>query len=499
MSNDQRGGVAEPALEADSQPEGSGNRGKRAVLWTVLGYGGSQVLRLVGNLILVRLLPREYFGLMVVVNTLLLGLELFSDLGIGQSLIQNKRGNEATFFRTAWTLQLIRGFVLWGVAVVGGVVAAGVYDEPRYYLMIPAAALSAIAAGTVSTQFYRANRSMLLGRVVLLDLAAQVVSISVMVTWALLDPSPWALVCGGVSAMVTRAIISHRLLPGSAPDRVAWDPDAVPQLLHFGKWIFVSTALAFLAGEGDRFAFGKMTDWQTLGVFSIAAVLAQVPAQLMGALASRVFLPLFSRAVRAGEDVNRLYLEVRNSALSGGGWLLSGVIGGAPTIVAILYPDSYSEAAWMLRVLACGIWFGVMLEGTNGVVLLAHGLPKWTAAGSAGKLIGMGIAMPIGYSVAGFEGALVGSSAAQVVRYCVSVYATRGLGLRGGPPQDLILSVVLGLACAASAYAATYVRGAGWGLATEAIVVFLVCTSIWAPHLLALAKRVIARPGDHAA
>ena len=62
----------------------------RGAIWTIGGYGISQVVRFGTNLILTRLLVPEYFGLMAVVNTLRAGIDLFSDLGISQSIVNNK-------------------------------------------------------------------------------------------------------------------------------------------------------------------------------------------------------------------------------------------------------------------------------------------------------------------------------------------------------------------------------------------------------------------------
>ena len=46
----------------------------RSSSWLVLGYGGSQALRLASNLILARLLFPEAFGLMALVNVVTMGL-----------------------------------------------------------------------------------------------------------------------------------------------------------------------------------------------------------------------------------------------------------------------------------------------------------------------------------------------------------------------------------------------------------------------------------------
>ena len=50
---------------------------------------------------------------MALIQTFIIGLQMFSDIGIYPSIIQNKRGEEPDFLNTAWTIQIVRGGVLW--------------------------------------------------------------------------------------------------------------------------------------------------------------------------------------------------------------------------------------------------------------------------------------------------------------------------------------------------------------------------------------------------
>ncbi|HZJ69863.1 MAG TPA: oligosaccharide flippase family protein, partial [Planctomycetota bacterium] len=100
---------------------------RRSATWSILAHGGSQLLRFASNIVLARLLFPEAFGLMAIVNALLQGLHLFSDIGIGPSIIQNARGNDPAFLNTAWTVQVVRGTVLWLVACAIALPAAIFY------------------------------------------------------------------------------------------------------------------------------------------------------------------------------------------------------------------------------------------------------------------------------------------------------------------------------------------------------------------------------------
>ena len=50
---------------------------------------------------------------MALVTVFMQGLQMFSEVGIGPSIIQNSKGDDREFLDTAWTIQILRGFALW--------------------------------------------------------------------------------------------------------------------------------------------------------------------------------------------------------------------------------------------------------------------------------------------------------------------------------------------------------------------------------------------------
>ena len=90
--------------------DGTRARSMRSAAFLVIGFGGQNVVRLGGNLILTRLLFPEAFGLMALVQIFLMGLQMFSDVGIQTSIVRDPRGEERAFRDAAWTLQDYRRF-----------------------------------------------------------------------------------------------------------------------------------------------------------------------------------------------------------------------------------------------------------------------------------------------------------------------------------------------------------------------------------------------------
>jgi O-antigen/teichoic acid export membrane protein len=469
---------------ADAAPFGSphdlvlGAMVRRGTFWSLAGYGGSQALRFGGNLILTRMLVPEAFGLMALLNALLQGLQLFSDIGIGPSIIQNRRGDDPAFLDTAWTVQVLRGLVLWTVACAIALPFAAFYGDPILAWILPISGLTALIAGFNSTRIFSLYRHVDLARVSTLELGSQGAGIAVMIAFALVDRSIWALVAGGLAGSLTKLVLSHTLLRGAA-NHFRWDKSALGPMFRLGRWIFFSTVLTFLVGQSDRLVFGKMVPIAMLGVYSVGSMIATMPATALSRMASSVFFPVYSRMHNSGHDLGSAFARVRRPALLLAGWMIAGLAGGGVAAVRLLYDERYAEAGWIIQLLALGSWFAV-LESTNSAALLARGQAKWVAASNAGKLAGMVALIPIGFALGGFVGAVAGLAASDVVKYAVSaVAATRG-GLRGWP-QDVRLSAWVFVTAWLGWRVSELIQLNGASRFTVALAVFLAVTLAWAP------------------
>ena len=79
---------------------------------------------------------------------------------------------------------------------------AGFYEKPELRMLIPVIALSVFIAGFNSTSLATLQRHLRLGRLMILRIGVQLASVVVMVVWALVSPSVWALVAGGAALLL---------------------------------------------------------------------------------------------------------------------------------------------------------------------------------------------------------------------------------------------------------------------------------------------------------
>lgn len=413
----------------------------RGTTWTLIGYGAAQALRLGSNLILTRLLVPEYFGLMSLISVFLTALTLFSDIGIGPSIIQSKRGDDPLFFNTAWTVQVIRGFGLWLASLLIAKPVATFYENPQLMWFIPIVGLTTIINGFNSTAMYTLNRQMALGKLTLLELGTQVISLFVMIVWAWFSPTVWALVGGNLVSVLARVVWSYQLVPGQS-NRLIWDKEAAKELFSFGRWIFISTAMTFLAMQADRLILGKIFSLEMLGIYTVAYTFADLPKQVGSRISSKVIFPILSQLADLPRDRLRAkILQKRWLMLVGMAVFVAVLVSFGDLLVLALYDRRYKDAAWMLPILALGMW-PALLPQTISPSLLAIGKPLYTAYGNFLKFIYMVIGLPLGFSMMGVFGAVLVVAFNDLPVYAADNYGLWREGLTG-IGQDIKATLLL--------------------------------------------------------
>jgi O-antigen/teichoic acid export membrane protein len=399
-------------------------RALRGSAITALGYVGSQGLRLASNLILARLLFPEAFGLMALVTVVLVGLAMFSDVGIGPAISRSPRGDDPDFLNTAWTMHVFRGVMLWLTACALAWPLAWFYEAPDLRSLLPVAGVSLLIAGFNPTRIETANRHLLLGRVTLLDLASQAVGIVAMIAMAAVTGSVWSLVLGAVLAALVKLALMHFALPGER-NRFQWERAAASELVHFGKWVFLSTACGFAMSQGDRLILGAFLPLDRLGVYNIGYFLASFPWLLGGAVVMKVMIPLYRDHPEGAKEANAPRVRRLRMAMTGGLLALLGVLalGGVP-LVGLLYDDRYQMAGAIVVMVAC-VQMPAVIGMTYDQAALAAGDSRNFFFVLLAKALVQTGAFLVGASVAGLTGALAGQGLALAVVHPLIIWLAR--------------------------------------------------------------------------
>jgi len=432
----------------------------RGSVWTLGGYAISQVVRLGNNFLLARLLFPKAFGLMALVYTFLIALQMFSDIGINLSIIQNKRGDDPKFLNTAWTMQFFRGLVLWIFACLIAIPAASFYKEPLLQVLLPVVGFATVIDGLLSTNIATANRQLSLKRLTLLDLSTQLIATFVTLAGAWIahtakapqELAVWALVLGTFTGSIIRTSLSHTVMKGIR-NRFDWEQEAVGEIFRFGQWIFFSTVLTFFALQGNNLIVPGLFGVGFFGIFTQAQTLSKAANEVIQTLCHRVLFASYSELAR--DRPERLRPVLRRSRLVLNGINLLGclffIFLGKP-LINFLYDDRYADAGWMLQILAVGAMVTV-LGYTYMDVLMAQGRTYVTTL-----LLGIQVGIQCmtvfgGHYFGGEFGAIVGIAAVGWFLYPVQAFTFARLHL-WQPEIDL---PILGIASVMAALVLTQV------------------------------------------
>lgn len=472
-------------------------RALRGSAWTVLGHGASQVLRVVTNPILGRLLTPAHFGIMSIVGTFVTGLQALSDVGIEQAVVRSKRGDERDFLNTAWTLHVLRGFTLWILACVLAWPLAKLYDLPILAYLMPVAGLGPLLNGFNSTGMFTLSRHLEVGRQMVLGLIGQVIGVGVTIGLAWWHSSPWAIVGGGVASAVFWLIASHFVIPNFR-NRFCWDKAAVHELVHFGKWIVVSTLVTYWALQIDRPLLGFLRDPAVLGVYVIGLSLVNLPREVIGRLAAVVLYPALVRgADQSVADIGRRLIRARGLILTACLACTLGVVMGAPTFFQLLYKPEFHTAAWYAQVASIGAWIS-LLQTTADRTFLAIGKPRTLVVSNAANLVVTVIAAFVGLEIdhrltsgSGINGFMLGLAVGNLAGHRVIQVALKREGI-SIIRQDLLYTAMLAVLAVGGVLAQRWiVAHVPHAFVVNIVLAVVVCapTCLWAARKVWIGTR----------
>lgn len=428
------------ALAAQLRGGSLNARFMRSSIFTLGGYGMGQALRLASNLILTRLLFPEAFGMMALVAVIMQGLAMFSDVGVSPAIMQSKRGDDQDFLDTAWTIQVIRGGLLWAFACLIALPVAAFYGEPLLAWILPCAGISLLISGFNPTRMDSANRHLMLGRLTGLDLMSQGCGIVIAVVFAWYLQSVWALVISGVAASVILLVLYSVFLPGQR-NRFRWERAAADELIGFGKWIFLSTICGFLYMQGDKLLLGKYLPLDQFGIYNIGFFLASFPLLMGGVMTRKVLIPVYRERPPSESVENFRKLQKMRFLLTAAMIALTGAVSAAGVVlISLLYDPRYAMAGAVV-VLIAAMQIPQIIVLTYEQAALAAGDSRRFFVLSAARAV-LTLAFLIGgLELGGLFGALIGQGLAGVAAYPFVVWMARHVGA-WDPKHDLVYASI---------------------------------------------------------
>jgi len=413
----------------------------RGAAWTTGAYVVTQAVRLGTNVVLARLLAPELFGTMLIVDTLRIGIELISDVGIFQNIIYHDNADDPAFYNTAWTLQLFRSLILSAVFLAAAVPIARFYESPIFASIFPISALSFIITGLSSIKRPLAQKRLEVIKLNIFDMLITCISSASFIVFAYITPTIWALVFGGFAPSIASTIGSYFLLSG-VKQRLYISKPAARQILAFGKWIFLSSIVFFLSMNYDRLYLAKVIPFELVGVYGISRAISDVSTNLVARLANMIVFPFIAAHTNMSRaDLRGQLKPIRLKSMILAALGFSIFVVAAYLAIKVLYDKRYHDATWVLPVLLVGSWFSI-LANVNESTLLGVGKPSYGAMASGARFGFLVVALWIAAGNYGFIGCVLVIAASDVCRYVPSLLGQVREGCSFAL-QDLLCTLVV--------------------------------------------------------
>lgn len=312
-------------------------------IWLSFGSSIEQILRLIRNMILARILAPEAFGILALLLSINQFFESFTNIGTKESIIQDEDGYEDAYLNGAWWFSFLRGILLYILLFAFAPLLAKFFKNDDFTLYLRLISLSLIFRSAISIKAYVELKKISFKKWTLIEQTAGVIGVLTAITLSIILVNVWALIIGFLVESFCRFLISYILCPYFPG--LKFDKHYLRKFLKFARGIFGISIFTFIYLRADIFFISKLCSATILGLYSLAVSLAYVPSLFLEKFVGPLFLPAFSEIKSDKQKVNKALIKITQIfSIIGIPLIFFSVLYGRE-ILTILYSHKYSEVA----------------------------------------------------------------------------------------------------------------------------------------------------------
>jgi len=278
--------------------------------WVIAGRIVTQILVTIKLIIVLRLLAVDDVGLIGVATLMMGTLTSFSEIGFHGAIVQ-KKTPVVPYLDTAWSMEIIRGMVLYALLFAAAPFIAQMRVPPEK-VELTIALVRTIGLlfmlgplANVATIYFL--KELEFGKAFVLQSASEVVDFGITITIAVVYRSIWAVVAGKIAGCLVWTVLSYCM--HSYRPRFTIDRSKARELWRFGKWVLGINVCGFLLTEGDDYFVWGYAGVAALAYYQTAYRFANTPATQITAVISQVAFPAYSKLQHDIPRLRSAYLK----------------------------------------------------------------------------------------------------------------------------------------------------------------------------------------------
>lgn len=275
----------------------------RSALLIFSGNSASSLLLLVRNLMVARLVPVEDYGIASTFAIVMAVIEMVSNFGLQQQIIQARDGDDPDFQAALQGFQLLRG-VFSGLLLFA---CAGALADFMNFEGVAGAyqvmALVPVLNALQHFDIHRLNRHMIFGPLIVAGTMPALVSL--VLVWPLaLWLGDYRVMLYAILAQAVMGVVFTHLM-AERPWRMTLERAVIARALRFGWPLMLNNVLLFVVFNGDRILIGREMGAAELAIFSMGLTLTLTPTLVFARSMQNLFLPRLSALDPRGTDAAR--------------------------------------------------------------------------------------------------------------------------------------------------------------------------------------------------
>lgn len=339
------------------------------MVWKFAERISSQGMSFVLSVILARLLMPAEYGLIAMINVLIIFANVFVTSGFTASLIQKKNADELDF-STIFYCTLTLSVILYCIIYLGAPYVATFYNMPDLTILTRVYSLSLIITSYQTIQQAYISRHMLFKKTFFATFLGTLMSGIVGIIMAYQGYGVWALVAQYISNIIINMLVLMSIIPWRPRLIFSWS--RAKELMNYGSKILLSNLVSTIYKEIRQLVIGKFYTPSDLAMYNRGAHMPHLVTNNLDSTIKSVLFPAMSNHSDDPERVKQLLKRSLKTTAYISFFFLTMMAVASKPLIRVLLTDKWIDCVPYMQIL-CFSNMIVTLSGANIEALKAIG------------------------------------------------------------------------------------------------------------------------------
>jgi len=348
-----------------------------ATKWSTITEVAATLAYPITNIILVRIISPEAFGVVATVTMIMTFADMLTDAGFQKYLVQHEFEDEDEKFRNAnvafWT-NLGISFILWAAIFLSRDQLAILVGNPGLGHVIAIACIQLLLTSFSSIQLALFTREFDFKTIFLVRMVSVTIPFVVTIPLAISGSGFWSIIIANIVTQLSNAIILT--VKSKWRPCLYYDLKKLKEMLSFSIWSLVEAVSIWFSSWADIFIISSSLNQYYLGLYKTSISIVNTLLSLITASIMPVLFSALARLQNDNEGFNKILLSVQRFASIFIFPLGIGVFIYRDLATTILLGSRWEEADTVIGVWAMSSTVMIVIGHFCSEVYRAKGMPK---------------------------------------------------------------------------------------------------------------------------